>query len=263
VADGTYHYKVTAVLGSWTATSAPSGNVTVNNTRPAVTINQAAGQADPTNTAPINFAVVFDATVTDFTSSDVTVAGTAPGPATVVVTGSGTSYNVAVNGMTGSGSVSASIAANTVHDAAGAGNTASTSTDNTVTYDVTAPAALAPGATAAVTFGTNPLFVDSEVVTLTEAATDAFGVTSVSYYRCAGASGSCTSANWTSIGSSSVSAGNFAVATNAPLATDGPYRIVAVATDSAGNSSGPSAATLVTVDTTPPTVSRPTVNGHS
>jgi hypothetical protein len=38
---------------------------------------------------------------------------------------------------------------------------------------------------------------------------------------------------------------------------------VAVAVDAAGNSSGPSAATPVTVDTTPPTVSRPTVNGHS
>jgi hypothetical protein len=37
---------------------------------------------------------------------------------------------------------------------------------------------------------------------------------------------------------------------------------VAVATDAAGNHSGSSSATPVTVDTTPPTVSRPTVNGH-
>jgi hypothetical protein len=130
---------------------------------------------------------------------------------------------------------------------------------------VTAPTAPAPGATAAVTFGTNPLFVKNEVVTLTEAATDAHsGVSSVSYYYCAGASGSCTSANWTLIGSSTTSAGNFAVITAAPLAPlDGPYRIVAVAADNAGNGSGSSAATLVTVDTTPPTVSRPIVNGHS
>ena len=41
------------------------------------------------------------------------------------------------------------------------------------------------------------------------------------------------------------------------------YRVVAVATDAAGNVSAPSAATAITVDTTPPTVSRPAVNGHS
>jgi hypothetical protein len=265
VLDGTYHYTVTAVYGSWTATSAPSGTVTVNNTRPGVTVDQAAGQADPINAAPINFAAVFSDTVTDFTSTDVTVAGTAPGTTTVVVTGSGTTYNIAVSGMTGSGSVSASIAANLVHDAAGAGNTASTSTDNTITYDATAPTAPAPGATAAITFGTDPLFVNHEVVTLTEAATDDHsGVSSVSYYYCAGPSGNCTSANWTLIGSSTSSAGNFAFTTNAPLASpDGPYRIVAVAADNAGNGSSPSAAALITVDTTPPTVSRPTVNGQS
>jgi hypothetical protein len=51
-----------------------------------------------------------------------------------MVTGSGTTYNVAVSGMTTGGTVIASIAATVAHDAAGNGNTASTSTDNTVTY---------------------------------------------------------------------------------------------------------------------------------
>lgn len=260
VADGSYHYTVTAVRVSWTAV-ATSGNVTVNNTRPSVTVNQAAGQADPTKAAPINFTVVFDAVVTDFTSSDVTVT---PGTATAVVTGSGTTYNIAVSGLTATGTVTASIAANTAHDAAGAGNTASTSTDNTVTYDITAPTAVAPGATAATTFGTNPIFVNNGAVTLTDAATDTgSAVASVTYYYCAGSTGTCTSANGTVIGSSSVSAGSFPVTTNAPLAVDGPYRVIAVATDAAGNTSPPSAATLITVDTTPPTVTRPTVNGHS
>jgi hypothetical protein len=259
VVDGIYHYTVTAVRASWTTTSASSGNVTVNNTRPAVTVNQAAGQADPTKTAPINFTAVFDAVVTDFTSSDVTVT---PGTATAVVTGSGTTYNIAITGLTATGTVTVSIAANTAHDGAGAGNTASTSTDNTVTYDVTAPTAAAPGATAAVTFGTNPLFVNNEVVTLTDTATDTgSAVASVTYYYCPGSTGPCTSGLL--IGSSSVSAGNFAFTTNAPLAADGPYRVVAVATDTAGNTSAPSTATAITVDTTPPTVTRPTVNGHS
>ena len=41
--------------------------------------------------------------------------------------------------MTGSGTVIASIAAGVAQDAAGNPNIASTSTDNTVTYDVTPP----------------------------------------------------------------------------------------------------------------------------
>ncbi|MBV5330863.1 hypothetical protein JZU69_00200, partial [bacterium] len=41
--------------------------------------------------------------------------------------------------MTGNGTVTASITANTVQDLAGKNNTASTSTDNTVTYDTTGP----------------------------------------------------------------------------------------------------------------------------
>ena len=257
VADGIYHYTVIAVRGSWTATSASSNNVTVNNTRPAVTVNQATAQADPTKTAPINFTAVFSAPVTDFTSTDVTLtAGTA------TVTGSGTTYNIAVSGLTSSVTVAAAIAANTAHDTAGAGNTASTSTDNSVTYDVTAPTAPTPGATAATVFGTNPLYVNNEPVTLTDAATDAHSaVASVTYYYCPAAAPTCTSG--TSIGSFSSSASNFAVTTPAPLAAEGAYQVIAVATDTAGNTSTPSLATLITVDTTPPTVTRPTVNGHS
>ena len=110
----------------------------VDNTPPSVTIDQAAGQADPTNTSPINFTVVFSEAVTGFATGDVTLSGTA-GATTGTVTGSGTTYNVAVTGMTGPGTVIASIAAGVAKDAANNNNTASTSTDNTVTYDATAP----------------------------------------------------------------------------------------------------------------------------
>ena len=75
--------------------------------------------------------------MTDFATGDVTLSGTAPGTLVATVTGSGTTYNVAVSGMTGSGTVIATIAAGVAHDAAGNANLASTSTDNTVTYDVT------------------------------------------------------------------------------------------------------------------------------
>src|SRR5205814_435449 len=107
-------------------------------TPPTVTINQAAGQADPTNTSTINFTVVFSESVSDFATGDVTLGGTA-GATTATVTGSGTTYTVAVSGMTGNGTVIASVEAAVVQDAAGNASTAPTSTDNTVTYDATAP----------------------------------------------------------------------------------------------------------------------------
>jgi hypothetical protein len=99
-----------------------------------VTINQAAGQADPTNGAPINFTVVFSENVTDFATGDVTLGGTAE-PTNAAVTGGGTTYNVAVSGMGDSGTVIASIPAGVAHDAAGDANAASTSTDNSVNYE--------------------------------------------------------------------------------------------------------------------------------
>src|SRR5206468_1000515 len=100
-----------------------------------VTINQAAGQADPTSTAPITFTAVFSESVSGFTGSDVVIGGTAGGTKTVDVTGGPSTYTVAVSGLTTGGTVIATIPAGGATDAAGNGNTASTSTDNTVTFD--------------------------------------------------------------------------------------------------------------------------------
>lgn len=102
-------------------------------TSPTVTINQAAGQADPTHSSPINFTVVFSEPVSDFATGDVTLSGTA-GATTATVTGSGTTYNVAVSGMTANGTVIASLLAGVAHDAANNPSLASASTDNTVTF---------------------------------------------------------------------------------------------------------------------------------
>jgi large repetitive protein len=102
---------------------------------PTVTINQAAAQADPTGTSPINFAVIFNETVTGFATGDVTLSGTA-GATTAIVTGSGTTYNVAVSGMTANGTVIATVPAGVAIDAGSNQNTASTSTDNTVQFNL-------------------------------------------------------------------------------------------------------------------------------
>jgi len=129
-----------AAGNSNTASTSTDNTVTYDTAGPSVTINQASGQADPSNAATINFTAVFSESVTGFTGADVTLSGTA-GATTATVTGSGTTYNVAVTGMTSDGTVIASVPAGGASDAAGNLNNASTSTDNTVTRDATAPTA--------------------------------------------------------------------------------------------------------------------------
>ena len=109
-------------------------------TPPTVTINQAVGQADPTNTGPINFSVVFSEPVLGFTSSDINFVGSSVGGAlAAAISGSGPTYTVAITGMTGTGTVVASIPASAVTDAASNPSFASTSTDNSVTFDNVRP----------------------------------------------------------------------------------------------------------------------------
>ena len=100
---------------------------------PGVTIDRAANQADLTNGATINFTVTFSAPVSDFATGDVTLGGNA-GATTAVVTGSGTTYNVAVSGMSATGTVEASIAAGAAHDAAGNPNMPSLTNTDPVNY---------------------------------------------------------------------------------------------------------------------------------
>ena len=145
---------VTAMVAAGVATDAAGNPNTASNTAsvnfdgtsPTVTVDQAAGQADPTSTSPINFTVVFSEPVTGFgdAASDVTISGTAFGVGsnpTAVVTqnnppNDGTSYNVAVSGMNQSGTVTVTIPAGAAVDNVGNPNTASTSTDNTVTFNL-------------------------------------------------------------------------------------------------------------------------------
>lgn len=107
-------------------------------TPPTVTINQGSAQADPTSTSPFRFAVHFSEVVTGFSDADVSLSGTA-GAATVSVTGdsggtTGQDYVVSVTGMTGPGTVIATVKDAAAKDAANNDSEPSTSTDNTVTY---------------------------------------------------------------------------------------------------------------------------------
>jgi len=125
------------------------GAYELDDTPPNVTVNQATSQSDPTNASPILFAVVFDETidVSTFTNTDITLGGSAPGTLSAsliqVAPNDGTTFEVSVSGMTGPGTVTASIEANIVQDPAGNNNAASTSSDNTVTYDNLTPIVIA------------------------------------------------------------------------------------------------------------------------
>jgi membrane protease subunit (stomatin/prohibitin family) len=117
------------------ASSSTDHTVTYDVAAPNVTINQGSGQADPTSAFPITFEVVFTEAVIGFTGADIVFTGsTAPGTLTASVSGPGPTYTVTVSGMTGNGTVVASIPAGVALDAAGNSNSTSTSTDNSVTY---------------------------------------------------------------------------------------------------------------------------------
>jgi hypothetical protein len=132
---------VTDALGNTNAASTSSDHtVRFDNQPPLVTIDQAAGQQDPTSSGVILFTVTFSEPVFGFSSSDISFAGSTAGGALIgAITGSGTTFTVSVTGMSTPGTVVVTIAAGAVTDAAGNPSLASTSTDNTVTFDNVAP----------------------------------------------------------------------------------------------------------------------------
>ena len=104
---------------------------------PDVTVEQAAGQADPAASGPILFTVTFSEPIDagTFTPGDVTLGGTAGGPLSATLTQvNATTFTIAVSGMRSAGTVTASIPAGAVTDPLGNPNRPSTSSDNTVTY---------------------------------------------------------------------------------------------------------------------------------
>jgi alpha-ketoglutarate-dependent taurine dioxygenase len=144
VGDGTVTASILAAVAKDAADNDNQASTSVDNpvtydgTSPTATVQQAAGQADPSNGATIHFTATFSENVTGFANADVTLGGTA-GATTAVVSGGPAVYDLAVSGMTGDGTVIASIHAAVAKDAAGNDNQASTSVDNSVTYDTTAP----------------------------------------------------------------------------------------------------------------------------
>jgi len=146
-------------------------------TLPTVTVEQASGQTDPTSASPINFTATFSEAIniSTFDAADITLDGTAPGTLTAIITeispNDGTTFNIAVSGMTGSGTVTSSIDAGKVQDLGGNTNATSTSVDNEVTYDNAFPVVAATSLQASYT-GTGP---NSFTITFSKEVSNAGG----------------------------------------------------------------------------------------
>ncbi len=131
--------------GSGTATSALSNlSSIVFDTTPTVTIEQGSGMSDPTAVTSIVFDVVFSEAVTNFddNANDVDISGTAGATsASIAATGDPSIYTVTITGMTGAGTVIASIPASAANAQGGSGSAtaASTSTDNSITFTSVVP----------------------------------------------------------------------------------------------------------------------------
>lgn len=120
------------------ASTSPDDTVLYSAIAPTVTVEQSSDQADPTAASPIHFTVQFSEPVTGFDADDVSLMGSA-GATTVEVTGGPIDYTVAVGGMTSDGTVTVEIPAGAAVDSTGNPSLASSSADNTATYDTTPP----------------------------------------------------------------------------------------------------------------------------
>ncbi|MGL6076340.1 MAG: choice-of-anchor Q domain-containing protein [Fimbriiglobus sp.] len=100
IADGNIGGSIPAGAGlsslSVGSTAATLPSVTFDSTRPTTTISIAAGQANPSKSKPLVFAVNFSEPVTGFDAEDLKVTG--PGELKATVTGSGANYLVSIDG---------------------------------------------------------------------------------------------------------------------------------------------------------------------
>lgn len=118
--------------------SLPSHEITFTAPAPTLIITRAAGQSESTITLPINFTVTFSEDVTGFDASGITIGGTAAGTATATVTGAGTTYNVAIAGVTANGTINITVKGNAAENSFGTFN-ALTGPGPNVTYWGIAP----------------------------------------------------------------------------------------------------------------------------
>ena len=199
-----------------------------------VTINKADNQADPTNTSPANFTVTFSEPVTGFTDDDVTISGVTG--ATKTITGSGTTYNVAVSLPT-AGTIVATVPAGVVRNEFGVWNSEATHTHNSVLFDNVAPTVGTCAETPAVSSG--------QVTINYAGAADTGGsdLLAVGLYEVVGGQYTLLDARTGSSNSFTISYTGNGMINN----------LVLIAWDNAGNQSVGHSVPSFTIDQTPPT----------
>lgn len=178
---------VDQALNESTESASVDATVSYDPLLPSVSVEQAAGQDDPTSDDEVQFSVEFTEPVTGFEPDDITVSGLTGGIASV--TGSGASYTVTITGMAADGDVSVSVPAGVAESSTSRPNVASISVDATVSVDRTAPTLALPA---------SPLTVPSQpgeagaIVTFAATASDGTSSSSTlvsgrSAFRLAGA----------------------------------------------------------------------------
>jgi hypothetical protein len=238
--DDIYDISVNAtdVAGNGSS-DATTNELTIDTVAPNVTVNQAALQADPTNIDIAMFDVHFSEPIqtSTFDIGDVLLSGTT-GTITSFSQIDNQNWEFIVTGMTSGETVIADIVANVAFDVVGNGNGLSTSTDNQITYDTSAP--IVTVATLLSTSSTPNISgsIDDPDATVT--------VTVDGQTHTATNNGDGT---WTLPGTSL-----------SPSLTDGTYDISVNATDVAGNGSSDATTNELTIDTVAPigSISAPT-----
>ena len=223
--------------------SSPTLTLTIDTIRPSVTVNQKAGQLDPTSTNSAAFTIVFSEPIDEasFTPSDLKIEGTV-GTVSAFTRISSTVWDATVTGMASGDVVRVSLAEALVNDLVNNSNTLSASTDNSVTYDaglVGAPVFTSPASGASIA-NQSPIFAGTGIDGMTvRLKADGQEMT------CLG-------------GMVIVSGGNWQCTPTVPL-VEGAHTLTAVHVTATGESS-PSVPLSIVIDTTRPNV---TVNQKS
>lgn len=227
-------------------TSATSVTWTQDLAAPTLTINQKSGQADPTNTLPIEFTIVASEAIANFDISDITQSGTATGITWALTTSDNINWSLKANAITGAGTLIPSIAANKFTDLAGNNNIASTSTDNQVLYETTKPS-LTINQKVGQSDPTNSLPIEFTIVFSEAIKPDSFTIADLSQ------GGSASGITWNLTTSNNITWSLAATAIATP-GTVVPSIAAGKVSDPAGNTNIASTSTdaTVTYDITPP-----------
>ncbi len=113
--------------------------ITIDGIGPTVTVEKAVGQGNPTNTLPIRFSIVFNEPVIGFSTSSITLYGTAS-PSNMYLTGTWSNYTLTISNVAQTGTIVAAVTSSVCTDLSGNPNANSYSTDNVIHYENVPPA---------------------------------------------------------------------------------------------------------------------------